>query len=95
MSVSEKTRVHLIISGRVQGVFYRDSTRAKALELGVLGWVRNLPDGSVEAVAEAEPDILEQFLAWCHQGPRAARVDRIEAKRSAARGEFDNFVVTY
>ena len=84
-------RVHLLISGRVQGVFYRASTEAKARELGLGGWVRNLPDGRVEAVAEGPRAMLEQLVAWCHQGPPAARVGHVEPVFSEASGEFGDF----
>ncbi len=73
-------RVHLLISGRVQGVFYRESTRKEAVELGVRGWVRNLSDGRVEALAEGPPEAVDAFVAWCHEGPAAARVDNVDAK---------------
>lgn len=71
-------RLHLFIEGRVQGVFYRDSTRRMAHDLGLPGWVRNLSDGRVEAVFEGPEDLLNQALTWCYQGSPSARVDRIE-----------------
>jgi acylphosphatase len=70
-------RVRATVSGRVQGVFYRDSCRAQARRLGVRGWVRNRPDGSVEVVAEGPRERVEQLLAWCRQGPPSARVTGI------------------
>lgn len=72
-------RLHVFVSGRVQGVFFRDSTRAKALELGVAGWVRNLPDGRVEAVFEGSREAVEAMARWCRSGPPLARVDDVEA----------------
>jgi acylphosphatase len=70
---------HYIIHGRVQGVFFRDSTRRKAQELGVRGWVRNRPDGTVEAVAQGEAPAVERLEGWFRDGgPSAARVDRVE-----------------
>jgi acylphosphatase len=66
------------IHGRVQGVFFREETRRRAVALGVAGWVRNLPDGAVEAVFEGEPDAIETMLAFCGEGPPGARVDRID-----------------
>jgi acylphosphatase len=71
-------RVHLRISGLVQGVSYRASARDEARRLGVSGWVRNLPNGDVEAVAEADAATLETFLAWCRRGPAEARVSGVE-----------------
>lgn len=84
-------RAHLLISGRVQGVYYRASTEAIATRLGLRGWVRNLPDGRVEAIAEGPREGLEQLIAWCHEGPPAARVERVECAWHAATGEFEGF----
>jgi acylphosphatase len=86
-------RLHLRITGRVQGVFYRASTEAKARELGLAGWVRNCIDGSVEAVSEGPRADLEALMSWCRQGPPAARVEGVEASWSEARGEFSGFEV--
>ncbi len=71
-------RVHLIIRGRVQGVFFRQSTRTVGLDLGLRGWVRNRTSGEVEMVAEGSRDRIETLVAWCHRGPDAARVDDVE-----------------
>jgi acylphosphatase len=67
-------RVRAVVSGRVQGVFYRDSCRAEAQRLGVRGWVRNRSDRTVEVVAEGPRDRVEQLLTWCRQGPPRATV---------------------
>ncbi len=91
----KKGRVHLIISGLVQGVFYRASTRDTAMRLGLKGWVRNLPDGSVEAVFEGPVEKLKQAIQWCHQGPPGARVTKIDEKWDDHTGEFDGFDVRY
>lgn len=88
-------RKHLIIEGRVQGVFFRDSARRQALSVGVTGWVRNRPDGTVEAVVEGPEDRVGQFVAWCRRGPSAARVDRVQQAPETWTGEFDSFHVTY
>ena len=72
------TSTHLIIHGRVQGVFYRDWTVKTARQLGVSGWVRNLPDGTVEAHLEGAADAVEAMIEKMHDGPIAARVDRVE-----------------
>jgi acylphosphatase len=88
-------RVHLIIEGRVQGVWFRESTRRQALSLGVTGWVRNLPNGAVEAVAEGPEEAIQKFVAWCHRGPTAARVDRVRKSPECCTGEFDGFDVTF
>lgn len=66
--------LRLVIRGRVQGVGYRDAAVQAAFEFGVCGWVRNRPDGSVEALAQGEPEAIERFIAWCRRGPPLARV---------------------
>jgi acylphosphatase len=86
-------RVSLRIRGKVQGVFFRESTRLEASRLGLTGWVRNRDDGSVEAVAEGEQATLEEFIRWCHRGPQAARVTDVERTESAPTGEFRAFTV--
>jgi acylphosphatase len=70
----------------VQGVFFRDTTRREASTRGVAGWVSNLPDGTVEAVFEGEPDAVEEMIAFCHEGPRGARVDRVEVSSEPPEG---------
>ena len=87
-------RAHLVIRGRVQGVFYRASTRARAEELGLVGWVRNLASGEVEVVAEGGKAPLEELLAWCWNGPDMAVVDDIDVTWQDATGEFSRFLVT-
>jgi len=89
------TRAHVIIQGRVQGVCFRMETRKAARQYGAAGWVRNLPDGTVEAVMEGSPEAVEALLAWCHQGPRMARVDKVDISHGEYTGEFDSFEVTY
>lgn len=71
-------RRRAIVHGRVQGVFFRDTTRRQAVARGVAGWVRNRPDATVEAVFEGEPDAVEALLAFCREGPRGAAVERVE-----------------
>ncbi len=78
MSDATLIRRRLIMRGRVQGVAFRYATREKARALGVDGWVRNLPDGSVEAVLEGAPGLVDALMAFCRVGPPAARVDRVE-----------------
>jgi acylphosphatase len=72
------TRVRVVIYGHVQGVFFRDSTTRRALQDRVAGWVRNRPDGAVEAVFEGEADAVERLVRFCEQGPRGASVERVE-----------------
>lgn len=85
----------MIIHGFVQGVFYRASTRETALKLGVKGWVRNLPDGNVEAVFEGPMDKLQEAIEWCQAGPPGARVTKIDRKWDDCSGEFTGFDVRY
>lgn len=88
-----RMRVELSIRGRVQGVWYRASARAAAEARHLVGWVRNCDDGSVQAVAEGPRSALEDFITWCHKGPPAARVDRVEASWSDPLGGFETFEV--
>lgn len=92
--MEEHTRVHLIIEGRVQGVYYRASARDQAIALGLTGWVKNLPDRTVEAVVEGPRAEVERFTIWCHHGPPAAHVTTVQARHSAYTGSFDRFFVT-
>ncbi|MGH7935069.1 MAG: acylphosphatase, partial [Candidatus Binataceae bacterium] len=85
--------LHLIVSGRVQGVFFRQSAMNKARGLGLTGWVRNRVNGSVEIVAEGHGEDLKALLAWAHHGPPAARVDRVAAEWSRFTNEFTGFRV--
>ena len=72
------TRAHAVISGRVQGVFFRVEARALARSHGVAGWVRNRPDGAVEAAFEGSREAVESMLRWCEHGPAGARVDAVD-----------------
>ncbi len=70
--------VHIMVHGRVQGVFFRASTQTRALELSLVGWVRNLPDSWVEIHAEGDQENLELLIEWCRQGPPSAKVTRVD-----------------
>lgn len=83
----------MVISGRVQGVFFRANTRRKAKELGLTGTVRNLPDGRVEAIFEGEVDRIQQAIEWCRRGSREARVDHVDVDWQPDRGEYTDFSV--
>jgi acylphosphatase len=74
----DRIRRRVVVSGRVQGVFFRDATRQRAVAYGVDGWIRNRPDGSVEALLEGPADAVDRIVAFCRTGPAAARVERIE-----------------
>jgi acylphosphatase len=89
----KRFRVH--ISGRVQGVFFRANTWKKARSLCLTGWVRNLPDGCVEAVFEGEDVAAEAMRDWCRTGTPPARVDRLEAEEESPAGEFTDFEIVY
>lgn len=86
-------RVHIIVHGRVHGVTFRESTRHRAIELGLAGLVRNLTDGTVEIIAEGPRDALEKLVQWAHQGPSASRVDHVEVEFGKTRGEYKSFIV--
>ena len=86
-------RVHVFVSGRVQGVWFRESTKTEAENLGVKGWVRNLVDGRVEAVFEGPEASVDRLVAWCDAGPSAARVERVDAEKEEPTGEFSAFRV--
>ena len=82
----------IVVSGRVQGVFFRDSARREARRVGVTGWVRNRPDGKVEAHVEGASDAVEQLVEWCRSGPRHADVDDVDVS-DAEPERFERFDV--
>lgn len=88
-------RAHVYVSGRVQGVFFRENTRRLAQKMGVTGWVRNLPDGRVEAVFEGEKEAVRKMIEFCKRGPPAARVDDVEIIWEKPRGEFLDFEIRW
>lgn len=88
-------RAHLRIYGLVQGVFFRATMKEVADRLGVKGWVRNLPDGSVEAVVEGPRDKVEQLIRWARRGPPAARVEKVVVEWEPYRGECRSFRIRY
>jgi acylphosphatase len=91
----ELLRLHLHVSGRVQGVWFRGSTEAEARRLGVNGWVRNNPDGSVEVMAEGEPEAVRALAAWCRHGPPGARVLTFAEAPEPATGDLHGFTIRY
>jgi len=88
-------RMHVVISGRVQGVFFRAYTRETAMTLNLTGWVRNLYDGSVEAVFEGGDTNVQSMLEWCKKGPPHAVVRHVDASEEPYTGEFRDFRITY
>ncbi len=91
MAELNNVRAHIYVSGRVQGVYFRRDTMNKALRLGLTGWVRNVSDRRVEAVAEGEEEIVEELIRWCHEGPPLAIVRGVEVSRERPTGEFGTF----
>ena len=90
-----KIRRRVLISGLVQGVNFRYYTRAAARDSDVYGWVRNVPDGRVEALFEGEEEDVTKMIAWCHRGSPHGRVDQVKVHVEAYRGEFSDFEVAY
>ena len=88
-------RAHVYVAGRVQGVFFRWYTRDEAEKLGVKGWVRNLPDGRVEAVFEGEREAVERMIEFCRHGPPAAEVENVEVRWETPTGEHKGFKIRY
>jgi acylphosphatase len=88
-------RKRVIVSGWVQGVFFRASLLEKAIANNVRGWVRNTPEGDVEAVLEGEEPKVERVIAWCHRGPSGAVVENVEVLPENYTGEFSTFSITY
>ena len=94
--MKQERRIRLLISGRVQGVCFRVYARDEARRLGLRGWVRNLPDGRVEAMAQGDPVRLRAFKAWCKQGPSHARVREVDVVEEATDAiELLSFEITY
>ncbi len=78
--MANEERAHVFVSGRVQGVAFRDATRSQAEQLGLSGWVRNTQDGQVEAVFEGDPDTVQQMIEWCKSGPSSADVEDVSVE---------------
>jgi acylphosphatase len=90
-----KVRAHVYISGRVQGVFFRSETKDEAIVLDVKGWVRNLPDGRVEAVFEGEEKSVKELVEFCKRGPSGAKVTNVDVMWESYSGEFRDFEIRY
>jgi acylphosphatase len=93
--MKKNIRVHLFISGRVQGVFFRDRMRSYAKKLNVTGWVRNLNDGRVEAILEGEEENVLKVIGWAKKGPLLARVDNVDVREEEYKKEFNEFEIRY
>lgn len=92
---AQLARVYFRVHGRVQGVFFRASAVQRAQELGLTGWVKNRPDGSVEGVAEGPRSELEKLIAWCGQGPSGAKVTNVETRWETAQNAFSTFTIKH
>ena len=90
-----KTRAHIIVMGRVQGVCFRAETQYEARKKGVNGWVKNLMDGSVEIVFEGKEDDVKDMIRWCNNGPPGARVKDISVEWEDYEGKFDRFFIIF
>tara|TARA_B100001123_G_scaffold307251_1_gene343292 strand:+ start:985 stop:1263 length:279 start_codon:yes stop_codon:yes gene_type:complete len=88
-------QIHIFVTGRVQGVFFRQSTRVIAIKNNVNGLVRNLDDGRVEIIAQGEEQNINKLIDWCRTGPANSRVDEFELKEESITEEFENFEVKY
>ena len=93
--MENKTRAHVIIRGRVQGVFFRMETKRAADGFGVFGWVKNLLDGNVEAVFEGDRDQVDAVLDWCREGPLRAEVSEVNVDWEDYTGEFSGFAIDF
>jgi acylphosphatase len=89
----EYIRAHVFVEGRVQGVYFRASTKEVAYELKLTGWVKNCKDGRVEAVFEGAKDNVEKVVEWCKRGPLGANVTHVEVNAEHVTGEFDAFMI--
>lgn len=90
-----KARVRVYVSGRVQGVFFRYATQERAVARNVMGWVRNLPDGRVEALFEGEKSDVDEMVDFCRRGPTGARVENVEVVWEDYAGEYKDFRIVH
>ena len=90
-----KARVHIVISGRVQGVFFRMETKQIADSFNVSGWVKNNSDGTVEAIFEGKKEAVDSVVEWCRKGPPHSKVNRVDVISKDYKGEFNGFNIIY
>ncbi len=93
--MAELVRANVVISGKVQGVFFRMETLEEARKTGVSGWVKNKQDGTVEAVFEGEKALVDSVIQWCRQGPPVSRVDNVDIEWEPYTGKFTGFSIRY
>jgi acylphosphatase len=95
MKEDKNSRAHVLVYGRVQGVFFRQNTQKLAQKLGLAGWVKNREDGGVEAVFEGEKEKVEKMIEWMKKGPPLAWVEKVNVFWEEFKGEFKNFEIKY
>jgi acylphosphatase len=95
VGMSDAKRLHVIVEGRVQGVFFRAYTRDEAVRLGLSGWVRNRPNGSVEALVEGEKSAVEKMVQWFHQGSPNSVVEKVHLTEESPVGDSGTFEIHY
>lgn len=93
--MKNKVQIKIIVKGIVQGVFYRARTRETAIALGICGWVKNMPDKTVHALLQGEPDAISQMIAWCKKGPQGSRVDHVQCENQDITSEYKTFEIRY
>jgi acylphosphatase len=93
--MEKEQRLHAVVRGRVQGVFFRANTESKARKLGLKGYVMNTADGNVEIVAEGAKEKLKEMLEWCKKGPMFSHVEKVDVSWEPATGEFGGFAIKY
>ena len=90
-----KKRLHIIVHGQVQGIFFRATAKEKAVQMGISGWIRNNSDGTVEGVFEGEEKSLKEILVFCRHGPSLAKVEEVKEKWRECTNEFRSFDIRY
>jgi acylphosphatase len=93
MESGDRERARVYVSGKVQGVFFRDATREKAEQLGLAGWVRNIPDGRVEMLLDGPSEKVREMVRWCKEGPSHADVEDVDTEFEASAGDLEGFEV--
>ena len=93
MESGDRERARVYVSGKVQGVFFRDATREKAEQLGLAGWVRNIPDGRVELLLDGPSEKVREMVRWCKEGPSHADVEDVDTEFEASAGDLEGFEV--
>lgn len=93
--MKKNVRVKVLVSGRVQGVFFRQNTKDLAKKFGLKGWVKNLPNGKVEAVVEGKKETVEKLVEWLKKGPSLAKVEDLKIDWQEAKGDFEDFQILY